>query len=126
MNCILTILRKRKKVPRPKEDHLKIFKDNLIIIDLETWEKTQKKWNDIKGTFPIRKKSKNTDIIQKSYVHANPPHLLAGLMTCSKCGGAIVLISGKGSGYYGCFNAKRKTCNNALLVPRKRIEETLM
>ena len=117
---------KRKKVPRPKEDHLKIFKDNLIIIDKETWEKTQKKWDDIKGTFPIRKKSKNTDIIQRSYVHANPPHLLAGLMKCSKCGGAIVLISGKGSGYYGCFNTKRKTCNNTLLVPRNRIEETII
>lgn len=46
-------------------------------------------------------------------------------MKCSKCGGAIVLVSGKGSGYYGCFNAKRKTCNNTLLAPRKKIEETI-
>ncbi len=47
-------------------------------------------------------------------------------MKCYRCGGAIVLISGKGSGYYGCFNAKRKTCNNTLLAPRKRIEKTLI
>lgn len=47
-------------------------------------------------------------------------------MKCSKCGGAIALISGKDSGYYGCFNAKRKTCNNTLLIPRKRIEETII
>ena len=117
---------KRKKVPRPKEDHLRIFKDDLIIIDIETWEKTQKKLCDINGAFPIRKKSKNTDVTQRSYVHANPPHIFAGLLKCSKCGGAIVLISGKGNGYYGCFNAKRKTCNNNLLVPRKRIEETII
>ena len=47
-------------------------------------------------------------------------------MKCSRCGGAIVLISGKGSGYYSCFNAKRKTCNNTLLAPRKRIEESII
>jgi len=79
-----------------------------------------------KSCLPIRKKSDSTKIKQKSYVHSNPPHLLSGLMKCSRCGGAIVLVSGKGSGYYGCFNAKRKTCNNTLLVPRKRIEETII
>lgn len=112
---------KRKKIPRPENEHLRIFKEELIIINKETWEKTQKRWNEIKGTFPVRKNSKNNNIKQKSYVHSNPPHLLSGLMKCSKCGGAIVLISGKGSGYYGCFNAKRKTCDNTLLAPRKRI-----
>ena len=117
---------KGKKVPRPEEDFLKVFKDNLIIIDKETWEKTQQKRDANKGTYPVRKKTANTDTIQRSYVHANPPHLFAGLMKCSKCGGAIVLISGKGSGYYGCFNAKRKTCDNTLHVPRKRIEETII
>jgi hypothetical protein len=56
----------------------------------------------------------------------NPPHLLSGLMKCSRYGGAIVLVSGKGSGHYGCFNAKRKTCNNTLLALRKRIKETII
>ena len=116
---------KRKKVKRPENEQLKIFKEELIIIDKEIWEKTQERWSDIKGTFPVRKKSKNSNIKQKSYVHSNPPHLLAGLMKCSKCGGAIVLVNGKGSGYHGCFNAKRRTCNNTLLAPRKRIEETI-
>ena len=37
-----------------------------------------------------------------------------------------MLISGKGSGCYGCFDAKRKTCNNTLLAPRKRIEESMI
>ena len=37
-----------------------------------------------------------------------------------------MLISGKGSGYYGCSNAKRKTCTNNLLVPRKHIEKTII
>ena len=125
-NVVDPITGRRKKVSRPEGEHLKVFKDNLIIISQETWENAQKKWNDINGAFPIRKTSKNINTKQISYIHANPPHLFAGLLKCSKCGGAIVLISGKGSGYYGCFNTKRKTCNNTLLVPRKKIEETII
>jgi hypothetical protein len=47
-------------------------------------------------------------------------------MKCNTCGEAIVLISGKGSGYYGCYNARRKTCGNSLLIPHKRIEEIII
>jgi len=47
-------------------------------------------------------------------------------MKCQSCGGAIVLLSGKGGGYYGCYNSRRKTCANMLLIPRKRIEETII
>ena len=47
-------------------------------------------------------------------------------MKCKLCEGAIVLIGGKGSGYYGCYNAKRKTCRNTLLVPRKRVEQAII
>ena len=82
---------KIKKVPRPENEQLRIFKEELIIIDKETWDKTQKRWNEIKGTFPVRKNSKNNNIKQKSYIHANPPHLFAGLMKCSKCVGLLSL-----------------------------------
>ena len=36
-----------------------------------------------------------------------------------------MLVSGKGSGHYGCYNAKRKTCNNNLNITRKSIEEVI-
>lgn len=32
-------------------------------------------------------------------------------------------MSGKGSGYYGCLNASRHTCQNKVLISRKRLEE---
>jgi hypothetical protein len=35
-------------------------------------------------------------------------------------------MSGKGTGYYGCFNAGRKTCRNTLFVPRKKVEERIV
>lgn len=37
-----------------------------------------------------------------------------------------MLISGKGTGYYGCYNARRKTCDNILYIPRKRIEDIII
>ena len=115
---------KIKKVFRPEKDQLSQFKEDLVIIDKEIWEKGQKRWQEIDGAFPVRKGVKGKK--QKSYVHTSPTHLLAGLLKCDSCGGAIVLISGKGSRYYGCYNAKRKTCENKLIVPRKRVEEIII
>ncbi len=117
---------KIKKVPRPKKEQLSSYKEDLVIIDKEIWSKAQKRWEEIKGMWPVRKKANNNGLKQKSYVQACPSHLFSGLMKCHSCGGAIVLISGKGSGYYGCYNTKRKTCNNNLLVPRKRVEKVII
>jgi site-specific DNA recombinase len=114
---------KIKKVSRSEKEQLPAYKEDLIIIDNDTWQKAQKRWQELNGTFPVRKGSNKG---QKSYIHANPVHLLSGIMRCQLCDGAIVLISGKGGGYYGCYNAKRKTCSNTLLVPRKRIENTII
>ena len=36
------------------------------------------------------------------------------------------MVSGKGSGYYGCHNARRKACDNKLLVSRKKLESFFM
>lgn len=116
---------KKKKVIRPEKDTIPIYREDLIILDKELWERAQKKWNELKGTWPVSKKRKSF-YQQKSYVHTSPNHLLSGLMKCNSCGGAIVLISGKGGGYYGCYNAKRKTCQNTLLVPRKRVEKIII
>ena len=114
---------KKKQIKRPKEEQLTTFREDLIIIDKETWEKTQKRWPELKGAWPVRKKG---GLKQKSYVQSNPTHLFAGLLRCNSCGGAIVLVSGKKSGYYGCYNARRKTCDNTLFVPRKRVEQTII
>jgi len=32
-------------------------------------------------------------------------------------------VSGKGSGYYGCLNASRRSCENKVLIARKRLED---
>ncbi len=115
-----------KKVVRPKEEQLPIFKEELAIVDKETWERAQKRWRELKGAWPVRKDRQEGKVKQSSYVYGSPSHLLSGLMRCHSCGGPIVLVSGKGGGYYGCYNAKRRTCSNKLLGPRKRIEKTII
>jgi len=116
---------KKKFVPRPEHEHMSFIREDLIIVDKETWDKAQQRWTKLKGTWPVSKKRK-TYYGQKSYVHTSPTHLFSGLMKCGLCGGAILLISGKGTGYYGCYNARRKTCANTLFVSRKRIETKII
>jgi site-specific DNA recombinase len=114
-----------KKVQRPKAERLRIFREDLIILDESTWEKAQKKKAKLGGTWPVRRATK-VETLQRSYVHTSPCHLLSGLLRCHVCGGAVVLVAGKGGGYYGCFNAKRKTCGNKLTVARKTAEKRII
>jgi len=76
---------KKKTVPRPIKDRIPIFREDLIIIDKETWEKATKRCQRLKGTWPISKK-KPAFYQQKSYIHTSPNHLLSGLMKCKTCG----------------------------------------
>ncbi len=116
---------KRRPVRRPDGEHVSLFREDLIIVDRNVWESVQKKWKDLQGTWPVRKDQQGS-LQQKSYVHTSPRYLLSGLMKCQVCCGAILLVSGKGAGYYGCFNARRKTCSNALWVSRSRVEQAIL
>ena len=57
--------------------------------------------------------------------HAYPRHLLAGAMACAVCNRAIVLVSGKAGGYYGCSGAARRGCGNRVRV-RRHVAETVI
>ena len=109
---------KKKQILRPRSEWILREKEEFKIVDSELWEKAQKRFEENKNSHPLPKGFGR----QKSYVEANPAHLLSGNMTCGVCGGSIVLVSGKGSGYYGCHNAKRNTCDNKLLTNRKKLE----
>ena len=117
---------KSKKVDRPEKEQMVCFKEELAIIDATTWDRTKKRWLDMEGAWPMRTPTQKATGTQKSYVHSNPTHLFAGQLQCKCCGGAIVQVCGKGGGYYGCHQAKRKTCTNKLTIPRKRLEEILL
>ena len=113
---------KNKKIIRPKNEWLVYEKSELKIVEVELWDKAQKRFEEIKNTHPVPKGFGR----QKSYVENNPIHLLSGNIVCGSCGGPITLVSGKGSGYYGCHNANRKSCNNKILINRKKLESLFM
>jgi len=117
---------KRKQIQRNEKDQISTVREELLIIDKETWEKTQNRWKELAGAWPVRHDSEKPLGSQVSYVHSNPTHLLSGLLKCKCCQGAMVQISGKAGGYYGCYNNKRKTCTNKLLISRKRVEAILL
>jgi hypothetical protein len=75
-----------------------------------------------KGVFPVKHRKKGFGGKQPSYVDSHPSQLLSGSLQCGACGGAIDLVSGKGSGYYGCLNASRRSCDNKMLIARKRLD----
>jgi hypothetical protein len=68
-----------------------------------------------------RKGKKGFQSKRKSYVDSHQTHLLSGALKCDACGGAIALVSGKGSGYYGCLNASRHACENKVYWLRKMV-----
>lgn len=117
---------KRKKVERAKDEWVTQDRPEMRIISDEIWAAAQKRWSEIDRAFPIRRAKRSPQDRQRSYVEANPTHLLSGALKCGECGGAMALVSGKGSGYYGCLNASRKSCQNRVLIARKRLEDKLV
>ena len=113
---------KNKKIIRPKSEWVILEKEELKIVDRELWDKAQKRFETLKNAHPVHRKAAK----QKSYVEANPTHLLSGNLLCGSCGGAVVLVSGKGLGYYGCYNGSRKSCDNRMMISRKRLESLFM
>jgi site-specific DNA recombinase len=114
---------KIKQVDRPKEDWVVQERPHIRIISDEDWAAAQRRWQEIDGVFPSKRRKKGFEGKQRSYVESHPNHLLSGSLKCGACGGAIGLVSGKGSGYYGCLNASRRACENKVLIARKRLED---
>lgn len=91
---------KRKQIERSEKDQISSLREDLILIDKETWDKAQARWTELEGAWPMRRDSNKSNSSQVSYVHSNPTHLLSGLLKCKCCQGAMVQISGKAGGYY--------------------------
>lgn len=101
---------KRKKVERAKDEWITQDRPEMRIISDEGWAAAKKRWSEIDRALPIRRAKQSPPRQMRSYVEANPTHLLSGTLKCGTCGGAMALVSGKGNGYYGCLNGSRRSC----------------
>jgi site-specific DNA recombinase len=115
-----------KQVDRPKEEWVTQERQDIRVISDEDWRAAQARWREVEDVFPRRKGKKGFQSKRKTYVDSHPTHLLSGALKCGACGGAIALVSGKGSGYYGCLNASRHACENKVLIGRKRLEDKFL
>lgn len=115
-----------KKVDRPKEEWVTQQREEMRVISDAERAAADLRWKEIDGVFPSKKGKKGFQGKRLSYVDSHPTHLLSGGLRCGACSGAMALVSGKGSGYYGCLNAQRKSCTNKVLIARKRLEDKLV
>lgn len=61
---------------------------------------------------------------------SRPPvrHLFSGLLRCGECGGAMMIVGGRGdSRTYGCATRRKRTafCQNRLTVSKAKVERSL-
>ncbi len=71
----------------------------------------------------------NNGVIMKAArrdIFSNGILALVDLIKCKCCDGEIVQVSGKNGGHYGCYNAKRESCNNKLLISSRQVEAIIL
>ena len=97
-----------------------VEKPELRIISQELWEKVQRRRKQLRDTH------------QGRYTKAQAAYslnLVTGLMTCSLCGGNIVVVSGGKWGKYGCSNNWNKgsaVCGNNMKFRKFDLEELVV
>ena len=117
---------RKRKFSKPETEWHVSQNEDLRIVPQETWERVVARWMEVDRAWPHRQGRVRASGRQRSYVKANPPHLLSGTLICGVCGSGMGQVSGKGSGYYGCLGAVRGACCNKLLVSRKVAEKAIL
>ena len=116
---------RRKSYKKPEEEwDVREFKD-LRIVPQELWDRVAKRRQESGQVWPGGSK-RGYQSARASRVTVFPTHLLCGAMVCGCCRANIGLVSGKGSGYYGCLAATRRSCDNRVRVPRRRVENIIL
>lgn len=104
------------------------IREDLIIIDMETWGKIQK---TIKPVAKNYKPKEDKWAHARSYVTSGSRSetLLAGILICAECGGNMLQVSTTNkTGYLGCYlyhRNDRNLCTNNRLMGRQKIERII-
>ena len=111
---------KKKFMAKDDAKWIVMQKPELRIISDELWEKVKNRQRQLK------------DNCEGKYTKAKPSYsvnLVTGLMTCSQCGGNIVVVSGGKYSKYGCSNNWNKgtsVCSNNSKIKKREIEESII
>ena len=113
---------RRRQFPKPETERIVTDDESLRIVSNEAWQRVQARLGDVRSTWPGGAGKRGFQGQRGGRVRSYSTDLLSGSMICSVCGGTVVKVSGKGSGYYGCLRAARRACENRLLVRRSLVE----
>ena len=117
---------RRRSVDKPESEWVVVEDESLRIIDSALWDAVRRRRQEVRGTWPGGPGRRGFSADQRPRVQSFPPHLLSGAMKCGWCGATVGLVSGKGSGYYGCLGSTRGACENRVRVPRRLAEDIIL
>ena len=116
---------RRRQFPKPESEWCIVEDPSLRIVSDELWGRVQERLKAVHKTWPGGE-GKSAFAGQGSRCQAFPTQLLAGSLVCGTCGGAVVKVTNKGGGYYGCRAATRAVCENRLIVRRSLTERVIL
>ena len=95
---------------RSPEHWERLTRDDLRIVDEDTWEAVQRRLRTRQHLFSRRRTATK--------------HLLSGLLLCDRCGGRLSIVA---KDYYACRNhTESGTCSNDLRIRREALEEVVI
>jgi len=117
---------RRRQFPKASTEWLTSRDESLRIVPQTLWARAQERIATVHKAWPGGKGKRGFHGHQQSCVAVYPQELLSGAMECACCGAAIVKVSGKSGGYYGCLGAKKGACTNKLIVRRTVAEKVIL
>lgn len=101
------------------------IREDLVIIDIQTWEQVQKTFTPRTAKPKNESKDKWADARSEKTSGNKADILLGGILKCGQCGGNMLQVTKRRGGYMGCYVHYRKDpvkCSNNRTISRKKIE----
>lgn len=100
-------------------------REDLRIVSKELWQAVQDKLAAV-----TKSRASSSDSVGRRWGYrksAAPDHMLSGMLVCGVCGdGNMALSSGKGGGYYQCFNVRKDGCTAKRHVQLRKLETAVL
>jgi len=116
---------RRKKVALPESEWVVNIREDLRIIDQETWDLIQDQKRKRRPINPV----KNGKLTGYQGTGHRAKYLLSGLLECGQCGGSLIVISSGKRSVYVCNNHWSRgdtVCTNKVRIKRSEIEDLVV
>jgi site-specific DNA recombinase len=117
---------RRRQFPKPESDWFVQEHPTLRIVPQDLWDDVQARLIEIRKSWPGGRGVRGFADQHGGTARHYPTDLLSGAMICGACGSAMVKVSGKSGGYYGCLAAVKNGCTNRMLVRRALAERVVI